>query len=477
VSRSQSPDVEGAAAPTLDPGSFRDWDSRVFYDDGRIRRALSEDGLADWRAFAGSRLFAEAVAEGKLVETSELEGAQVPAGLVRDAAGVLEHERIPFVSYPYEWPFSMLKDAALLQLELLRRALDEDLILKDATPYNVQFRGAQPVFIDIGSFERLPAGEPWAAYRQFCMLFLYPLLLQAYKGVPFQPWLRGSLAGIQPAELRALMSFRDLFRRGVLTNVALLARFERKGAAKGGEVKAEMKKAGFRKDFIVANVKRLEKTIRHLEWKAGQTEWSDYGMTTSYSDSDAVRKEGFVREVVMERPRDLAWDLGCNEGRHARIAAENTRYVVAVDGDAAVADRLYRTLAEEGATSILPLTGDLTDPSPALGWGGLERSPLDARGTPDLVLCLAVIHHVALSGNVPVPAFLDWLRSLGAELVIEFPTRDDPRVAAILSRKREGADPGYDLDVFERELGDRYEIARREELAGGTRILFHARPR
>ena len=477
MSRSQSPDVEGAAAPTLDPGSFRDWDSRVFYDDGRIRRALSEDGLADWRAFSASRLFAEAVAEGKLVETEELEGAEAPAGLVRNAAGVLEHERIPFVSYPYEWPFSMLKDAALLQLELLRRALGEDLILKDATPYNVQFRGAKPVFIDVGSFEQLPPGEPWAAYRQFCMLFLYPLMLQAYKGVAFQPWLRGSLAGIRPAEMRALMSGRDLLRRGVLTNVALMARFERKGANKGGEVKAEMKKAGFKKEFIVANVKRLEKTISRLEWKAGQTEWSDYGMTTSYSDADAVRKEGFVREVVMERPRELAWDLGCNEGRHARIAAENTRYVVAVDGDAAVADRLYRSLHEEGATSILALTGDLTDPSPALGWGGLERSPLDRRGRPDLVLCLAVIHHVALSGNVPVPAFLDWLRSLDAELVIEFPTRDDPRVAAILSRKREGADPGYDLPVFEQELADRYEVARREELAGGTRVMFHARPR
>ena len=442
-----------------------------------VFRVLSPEGLEDWQALAQSRLWGELQEEGHVVATEQAELDALPDLLAGEAAGVLHHERMPFVSYPYEWPFSMLRDAALLQLELLRRALDEDLILKDATPYNVQFRGARPVFIDVGSFEKLPKGEPWAAYRQFCMLFLYPLMLQAYKGVPFQPWLRGSLAGIEPAHLRAVMSFRDLFRRGVFTNVALLARFERKSANRGGEVKEEMKKAGFRKDFIVANVKRLEKTIRHLEWKAGQTEWSDYGMTTSYSDADAVRKEGFVREVVQERARDLAWDLGCNEGRHARIAAENTRYVVAVDGDAAVVDRLYRSLAAEGATSILPLTGDLTDPSPALGWGGLERSPLDARGRPDLVLCLAVIHHVALSGNVPVPAFLDWLRSLGAELVVEFPTRDDPRVVAILSRKREGADPDYDLEPFERALGERYTVERREELAGGTRVMFHARPR
>ena len=187
---SADPAAARTAAP-LDPGSFRDWDSRVFYEDGRVLRALSEDGLADWLALSRSRLFSEAVAEGKLVATDPVDGVDIPDTLVARPAAVLEHERIPFVSYPYEWPFSMLRDAALLQLELLSRALDEDLTLKDASSYNVQWRGAQPVFIDVGSFERLRAGEPWAGYRQFCMLFLYPLLLQAYKGIAFQPWLRG----------------------------------------------------------------------------------------------------------------------------------------------------------------------------------------------------------------------------------------------------------------------------------------------
>ena len=180
-----------AAAPSLEPGSFRDWDSRVFYDDARVLRALSEDGLADWVALSGSELFEQAVAEGKLVATSRVDDASI-AG----AAAVLEHERIPFVSYPYEWTFAMLRDAALLQLELLRRGLEEDLILKDSSSYNVQWRGARPVFIDVGSFERLRPGEPWAGYRQFCMLYLYPLLLEAYRGIPFQPLLRGSLEGV-----------------------------------------------------------------------------------------------------------------------------------------------------------------------------------------------------------------------------------------------------------------------------------------
>ncbi len=461
-----------AAAPSLEPGSFRDWDSRVFYDDGRILRALSEDGLADWLALSGSKLFRDAVAEGKLVATSRLDETAIA-----DAAAVLEHEPIPFVSYPYEWTFAMLRDAALLQLELLRRALDEDLILKDSSSYNVQWLGARPQFIDIGSFERLRPGEPWAGYRQFCMLYLNPLLLQAYKGVDFRPWLRGSLDGITPVDARRVFSFRDVFRRGVLTNVALHARLERKHDDSQRDVKTELRRAGFKKELIVANVRRLEKLVRGLDWKPGSTAWSGYSATTSYDEADAARKEEFVREVVHTRDWNLVWDIGCNEGRHSRIAAENARYVVALDGDPAVVDRLYRLLAAEEETTILPLAVDVTDPSPALGWHGLERQTLEGRGRPDLTLCLAVLHHVAIGGNVPVPEFLSWLAGLGTALVIEFPTRDDPRVATLLERKKPGAHPDYDREPFERALAEHFEIERTEELASGTRVLYFALPR
>jgi hypothetical protein len=460
------------AAPSLEPGSFRDWDSRIFYDDGRILRALSDDGLQDWLALAESKLFAEAVAEGKLVSSSPVDDAEITG-----AAAVLEHARIPFVSYPYEWTFAMLRDAALLQLDLLRRALDEDLILKDSSSYNVQWNGSRPVFIDIGSFERLRPGEPWAGYRQFCMLFLNPLLLQAYKDVDFRPWLRGSLEGITPADARSVLSFRDLFRRGVLTNVSLHARLERKHADSSRDVKTELKQAGFRKELIVANVRRLEKLVRKLEWKPGETAWSGYRATTSYDEADAVRKEAFVREVVHSRRWGLVWDIGCNEGRHSRIAAENAGYVVALDGDAAVVDGLYRALAAEGSTAILPLAVDVTDPSPALGWHGLERKTMEARGRPELTLCLAVLHHVVISGNVPVPEFLSWLAELQTALVIEFPTRDDPRVASLLARKKPGAHPDYDRECFERALAQRFDVSRKEELSSGTRILYYANAR
>ena len=201
---------------------------------------------------------------------------------------MLEHERVPFVSYPYEWTFEMLRDAALLQLELLRRALDEDLVLKDATPYNVQWRGARPVFVDVGSFERLREREPWAGFRQFSMLYLYPLLLEAWKGVPFQPWLRGSLDGISPQEMRSLVSRRDLLRRGGFTHVFMHGRLDRRHDGHTEDVKGELRAAGFRPELIAANAAALERIVARLRVPAARSAWSDYHATTSYSAEDAA---------------------------------------------------------------------------------------------------------------------------------------------------------------------------------------------
>jgi hypothetical protein len=439
-----------------------------------VRRALSERGLADWEALATTNLFRDNVAAGRLVAT-ELVGE--PDGLPAELEGgtvaaVLRHERIPVISYPYEWPFGMLRDAALLELDLLLAALDEGLVLKDASPYNVQWHGSRPVFVDVGSFERLQEGEPWAGYRQFCTLVLYPLLLQAYKGVPFQPWLRGSLEGIEPAEMRALLGFRDRFRRGVLTNVVLHARLEGRYADR--EVKSDLKKAGFNTELIRANARKLRKLVERLEWEPGRTAWSDYGEANPYDEADAAAKDAFVRQAAGLRRRRLLWDLGCNDGRYTRIAASEADYAVAVDADIAVVEALFRALRAEGSESILPLVGNVADPSPGLGWRGMERRPLADRSRPELTLCLALVHHVSLSGNVPVRAFLDWLADLKTELVIEFPTRDDPMVRRLLTRKGHAANPDYETESFERALSERWRVERREVLPSGTRILYRA---
>ena len=460
--------------PQAEPGSFRDPDSRVFRDGDDILRALSPSGLEDWDHLAATRFFAEMQNAGKVVRTERLDDQSADVGDF-PAAAILRHEPVPFVSYPYEWPFSMLRDAALLQLELLQAALSEDMILKDASPYNVQWQGSRPLFIDVGSFERLRDGEPWAGYRQFCSLFLYPLMLQAYAGLDFQPWLRGSLEGIAPAEARAVLRGRRLLRRGVTTHVALHARLERREGDR--DTRKELKRAGFRKELIEANVSRLSKLVSRLAWGPSGTAWSDYGERTHYEAEELERKDRFVEEACASRSAKLVWDLGCNDGRYSRIAAEHGGYVVSVDGDHATVDALYRDLQAAGDERILPLVMDLADPSPARGWRGQERTRLEDRGKPDLVLCLALIHHLSIAANVPLAEVVDWLASLGGALVVEFADRGDPMVERLLSRKRDDAHPDYGSEQFERELTERFEIVRREELASGVRTLYQAHPR
>jgi hypothetical protein len=431
----------------------------VYSEEGEVLRELSPRGREDWEALERARFFRRALEDGRVVATEEI------------SPGLLRHERVSFVSYPYEWPFEMLREAALLQLGLLDEALGEGFVLKDGTPYNVQWRGTEPVFVDVGSFERLREGEPWAGYRQFCTLFLYPLLLQAYRGIAPQPWLRGSLEGIEPEQARALMRGRDVLRRGVLAHVVLHARMDAKHAARERDVRSELKAAGFRSELIRANVRRLRKLVGRLRPKRGRSAWADYREIAPYSKEGADRKERFVREAG---PARLAWDLGSNDGRFSR--ALEAEAVVAVDGDERVVGELYAQLRGEGSRSILPLVVDLADPSPGLGWRGLERRRLEERGRPDLVLCLALVHHLAIGRNVPFRELVSWMRGLGARLVIEFADRGDPMVERLLAAKRAETHEGYDRAAFEAALAEGFEVERREELGSGARTLYLARP-
>jgi SAM-dependent methyltransferase len=477
--RAVTPPADASIQPAgLEPGSFRDPESRVFYDGDEVYRALSPDGLTDFEALRASGLLGdERIVRTELVEESGAGGRAAREGLlVHEPAAVLRHERIPFVSYPYEWTFSMLKDAALVQLDLLLASLEHDLVLKDSTPYNVQFKGARPVFVDVGSFERLREGEAWVGYRQFCMLYLYPLLLQSVKDVPYHPWLRGSIDGITPTQMRALLSFRDRLRKGMFTNVFLHARLEARYADRPDQVKQEVKRV-FKKELLVANVRKMRKLVERLSWDPPKGVWTAYGERNSYTDDDARRKDEFVRQVATAQPWNLVWDIGANNGRYSRIAAEGARTVVAVDADQGPVELLYRDLKQEDNEQILTLTMNLADPSPGLGWRGLERRSMPDRGKPDLVLALALVHHVAIRANVPVKEFVDWLASLGSALVIEFPTREDPMVKKLLAPKREGLHPDYELGYFERTLNEAFEVERSERLESGTRVLYFARPK
>ena len=466
-------------APHFEPGSFRDRTSRVFYQDGAVLRGLNTHAVQEWEVLKAKPFFQQFMAEGKIVRTEQVESPDASpsphSGRCDEPWSViLKHQTIPFISYPYEWPFSMLQDAARLTLELQAAALNADMTLKDATPFNVQWSGSQPVFIDIPSFERLRPGEPWVGYRQFCQLFLYPLFLQAYKDIPFQPWLRGNLEGIEPTQCAQLMSFRDMFRPGVLSHVVLQAKAQASYAQTERNLKKDLRQAGFHKALIQANVGRLQKQLAQLTWKQSRSTWSDYTEALPYTESEQHQKADFVQRITHSRRWHLVWDLGCNTGTFSCIAAENADYVLAMDIDALAVDRLYCALKKEQFPNVLPLISNVADPAPNLGWRGQERKALVERGRPDLTLCLALLHHVVISAHIPLREFITWLASLGTALVIEFVTRDDPMVQTLLRHKADHY-TDYDLGYFERCLADAFEIDQQETLESGTRILYYAR--
>lgn len=483
----QSELTDTATMVSYETGSYRDREGRVFYgDSGEILRALSSRALSEWEALRSARFFLQGMDSGKIVRTVQTEVPLLEAqrGLSDSGemtwAAFLKHDTIPFVSFPYEWTFGMLKDAALLHLDLLAEALDEDFTLKDGTAYNLQFVGCRPVFIDVLSFEKLTPGQPWAGYRQFCQTFLYPLFLQAYKDVAFHPWLRGCLDGMTPAECANLMSFRDLFRPGVLKHAWLHAWLEASAKVRDSDLAQNLPRAGFNKSLIQANAAALARIIRRLVWKPPDSKWSGYAASTTYSSGDARRKADFVREAAASRPPGLVWDLGSNTGEYSRIAALHAEYVVAMDADHLAVERLYQSLRESpavpGSAMILPLVSNLVDPSPNLGWRGLERKSLPGRGRPGLTLCLALIHHLVIGAGIPMRELLHWLAGLGSRLVIEFVGKDDAMVQQLLRNKRDNyAD--YDPELFDRWLNEFFEVVRSERLESGTRTLHYGVPK
>ena len=470
--------------PAADAASFRDPTNAVFYRNGTVLRGLSGDSIDNWTALAKTAFFARRIADRSLVATAaaaaDVGGAEIGSGLDVAWPVVLEHERIPFVTYPYEWTFGQLRDAALLHLDLLRDALGEGMTMKDGYAYNVQWRGARPVFIDIPSFER-STGGPWAGYKQFCQTFLFPLLLQAHRGMPFRPLLRGQVNGIEPRQIATLLGARDVLRPGVLKHVMLHSAMDARFAAAGHGARAtreELTKAGFSTELTKAMAASLRKLVAKLSWRAGDSPWKSYQSTSTYTGEEQAAKGAFVDAALAGwAPLGSVWDLGCNDGTYSRVAARHAAYVVAVDGDEPTVDSLYRALRAEASEAILPLVMDLTDPSPAIGWRNRERAAFFDRGSPDAVLCLALVHHLAITANVPLPAVLDWLHAFTPRLVIEFVAPTDPMATRLLANKPAGMFPDYTADAFERLLAERFDLERRLPLPSGTRTLYAVRRR
>jgi hypothetical protein len=449
--------------------SFRDPDARVLALEGdRVTRVLSAAAAATDDHLRGAGVLDGLERDGLLIASTRCTDRPLPDGW----AALIETPRLPFVSYPYEWSFGMLRDAALLTLRLTERALAHGAMLKDASGFNVLFDGTVPLFVDVTSLARYQDDSPWIAYGQFCDHFLAPLLLEAYKGVPFQPFLRGSLAGLSiAAQLAPLLSARDVLRPGALAHVGARAVLERSTRRLDTSARRAVRRMPVPKASVLRNLQALQRLVGRLTSRAA-SEWARYDAAPPYDESTAARKAAFVG-TACERVGGgrLAWDLGANTGRYSRLLARHYRSVVALDADAGAIDRLYAALrGSEHARTVLPLVVDLMDPSPARGWRGRERAALWDRGRPDFALYLALTHHLCLGRGVPLDELVELIADTSPAAVVEFVAADDPMSQALLAT-RPTTHPGYDLSNFRSLAAQRFRILAEETLTP-TRQLF-----
>lgn len=452
-----------------DAGSFRDPGGSVFIAGNRVYRTVMPSAAADYHEVRRTGILRELMDEGLVIEEREVEKSLL-GDLGAGAAYLAEHPRLPFVSYPYEWCFHALKDAALLQLEIHLRCVARGITLSDASAYNVQFRGPRPVFIDTLSFRPYREGEVWSGHRQFCEQYLNPLLLRACVGIPHNAWYRGSLEGIPVQHLARVLPWRAKISWNVIKHIVLQAAFERMSAR--GSSSAVTRDIRLPLEAFRSILTGLKAWIASLEpQKHERTTWRDYAENNSYSLEETQRKAAFVREYVKAVQPKVLWDLGCNTGEYSKLALQAGAEVsIGFDFDIGALERAYLRAKTE-RLNLLPLHLDAMNPSPSQGWAQHERKGLCERGPADGLLALALVHHLAIAKNVPLGEVVQWLVQLAPSGVIEFVQKSDPMVAELL-RLREDIFPCYTESAFEEALKRRARICKVEQVSSTGRKLY-----
>jgi hypothetical protein len=447
------------------PSSFRDPNTQLFVSNGELYRQINDSGFRDYQMLMEEGLYKRLTSLGYLIRHEE-----VPSSVAsdRNAKVVLKPEFVDTISYPYEWCFSQLKDAAILTLEVTKVSLEFNMILKDASAYNIQFHRGKPIFIDTGSFEKYEEGSPWNAYHQFCKHFLAPLALMAKKDIRLGLLSRQFIDGI-PLDLASrLLPFRSWLSFSLLTNIHLHAMAQKKYGNSTENVSGGKK---ISKVGLSGVIHGLESGVRKLGWRHAKTEWADYYNHTNYSDLATRHKEEIVRQFVETVNPVKIWDLGGNNGHFSRVASCTNANIVCWDIDPLAVEANYAKLKEDSSKKILPLIQDLTNPSSDIGWAHRERNALEKRGPVDMIMALALIHHLSISNNVPFKQVAEYFSRLGKYLLIEFVPKEDSQVRRLLENRKDIFHQ-YNSHEFEASFSCYYEIIDSQKVSESHRTIF-----
>ncbi len=449
-------------------GSFRDPAGFVYFFQGGLYRQVNHVWKENYDFLMESGLYGRLVEKGLLVPHEEVMGREEQN---EKAYKRLKPVIIPFISYPYEWCFGQLKDAALATLKIQKLALNYGMSLTDGSAYNIQFWHGKPILIDILSFERYREGKPWVAYRQFCQFFLAPLALMSYRNILLNKLLLNFIAGI-PLELASeLLPWRSWVRLGLFLHLHLPRSIQRQTSEQSIEKYVKNPKKNFSKKSFLGLIDNLYATIEKLKWVPKRSEWSDYYSSDLYSSEYVDHKKSTLEKYVeMANPGSI-WDLGANTGLYSRICADKGIFTVSLDGDPLCVEKSYQEAKKQGEKNILPLQVDLTNPSPALGWMHQERFSLVERGPVDMLVALALLHHLAISNNLPFEKIAEFFHRCSRWAVMEFVPKDDPQVQKLL-RFREDIFEKYSQAHFEKTFSRFFKIVQSTQLHDSRRTLY-----
>jgi 2-polyprenyl-3-methyl-5-hydroxy-6-metoxy-1,4-benzoquinol methylase len=451
--------------------SFRDPAGYIYKsDNGTILRVISNYGKSDFDALEKSGLYKELTDEGLLVEHKDVSSGY-KSKLGADVYKVIEPEQLPLISYPYEWSYSQYKDAALTTLEVHRRALEKGLSLKDSSAYNIQFFEGKPIFIDTLSFEPYKEGEPWVAYRQFCQHFLAPLALMAYKDVELNKLMSIYIDGVPLGLASKLLPKKAKLKPGILAHIALHARSQAKHESAEKSSVAKLKKATISKSRQLSLIQNLANTIKALPMSKKNTEWGEYYTFTNYSKKSFKQKEKMVHDMAKKVKPKTVWDLGANDGSFSRVVATLGAQVASFDIDPNAVEKNYQVVKRNNEANLLPLLLDLTNPSPAIGWSSSERQSFIQRGPADLVMSLALIHHLSISNNVPLPELSKFFAEISKYLIMEFVPKQDSKVQKLLSSRKD-IFSSYNEEGFEAAFSEHFKIIDKKKVSGSKRTLY-----
>jgi hypothetical protein len=446
--------------------SFRDPAGFVFKWQDEIYRQVNQFGREDYDYLVQSGLYDRLVSKGYLIPHQEI-AAPSPAPDI--SYKILKPEKVPFISYPYEWSFSQLQDAAALTLRIQKHALKAGLSLKDSSAYNIQFLRGKPIFIDTLSFEKYQEGSPWAAYRQYCQQFLAPLAVMHYTNTYIANLLRVYLDGLPLPVASQMLPARARLNFGCLLHIFLHASSIQRYTHETNP--ENIRKRSLSKTNLLGLIDSLSSITSQLKWRPSKTSWGDYDPLESYSETGKADKSRLVEKYISIAQPGCTWDLGANQGVFSRISSEYGALTIAIDSDPVAVERHYQQCRQTTDANLLPLVIDLTNPSPASGWQAHERLSLFERGPADLVLALALEHHLVIGNNVPFPSLAEFFSKIGNWLVIEFIPKSDPQVQRMLLYRKD-IFPDYHLEKFEEAFKQYFGIMHAEKIQDSERSLF-----